>query len=369
MMQPLTGQPGARLADDLDRGLSLPASWYTDPAVLALEVERVFRRTWQYVGRADQLARTGDYVTGDAGGVPAVVVRGEKGLRGFVNVCRHRRHLVMEGAGNRKALLCPYHAWCYDLDGRLRSAPRADREEAFRPEELSLLPVRVDTWGPFVFVNADVSAPPLSQYLGELPDHLDRNGLDLSRLQFRQRDEWRAPANWKVMVENYLECYHCPVAHPGFSAVIDVDPDAYELRAFEWFSSQRAPARPGAGGKAAYDVHGELARGQYYYLWPNFALSAHPGQLNLLAHMWLPEGPGHTRGFIDCFFAADAPEDFVRELTAFSRQVGAEDNALTASVQLGLQAGLPERGRLLRESERLVMHFQKLVLAALPGDA
>src|SRR5262245_33452248 len=167
-MHPLTGQASARLADDLDRGISLPASWYTDPAVLALEAERIFRRTWQYVGRADQLARPGDYVTGEAGGVPVVVVRGEGGLRGFVNVCRHRRHLVMTGAGNRKALQCPYHAWCYDLDGRLTAAPRADREGGFDRAGLSLLPVRVDTWGPFVFANADRAAPPLAHYVGAL---------------------------------------------------------------------------------------------------------------------------------------------------------------------------------------------------------
>src|SRR5262245_7227303 len=231
------------LTADLDRGLSLPASWYTDPAILSLEAERIFRRTWQYIGRLEQLARVGDYVTGEAGGVPVVVVRGEGGLRGFVNVCRHRRHLVMSGAGQRQSLQCPYHGWCYDLDGCLTAAPRSDREVGFDRTGLSLLPVGVDVWGPFVFVNADPAAPPLADYLGELPAVLARHGLDLGRLRFRQRDEWRTDGNWKVLVENYLECYHCPLAHPGFCSVLEVDPDAYALRTFEWASAQFAPVR------------------------------------------------------------------------------------------------------------------------------
>lgn len=371
MMQPLTSQATARLANDLDRGVSLPASWYTDPAILALEGDRIFRRTWQYVGRADLLARLGDYVTGEAGGVPVVVVRGEQGLRGFVNVCRHRRHLVMTGTGNRQSLQCPYHAWCYDLDGCLKAAPRADRELGFNLADLALLPVRVDTWGPFVFVNADHAALPLAHYLGELPEISSRNGLDLARLQFRQREEWRTAANWKVLLENYLECYHCPVAHPGFSSVVDVDPDAYLLQPFEWFSGQSAPVRAGARDgtdkRAAYHARGAVVQAQYYYLWPNFTLSTHPGHLNLIVHVWLPDGPEHTRGFTERYFGPDVPEEFVEQLTAFSREVGAEDHALTTSVQLGLRAGLPEQGHLLRKSEQLVLHFQKLVLQALSG--
>ncbi|MBA4065780.1 MAG: aromatic ring-hydroxylating dioxygenase subunit alpha [Isosphaera sp.] len=357
-------EEAARLALDLDRGVSLPASWYTDPAVLAREHDRIFRRGWQYVGRADQLARPGDYVTGEAGGVPVVVVRAEQGLRGFVNVCRHRRHLVAVGAGNGTLLRCPYHGWCYDLDGRLRSAPRADREPGFDPTGLSLLPVRVDGWGPFVFANADPGAGPLASTLGDLPDIAARNGLDFAGLRFRSREGWRAAGNWKVLLENYLECYHCPVAHPGFSSVVDVRPDAYSLHAGEWFSAQTAPARSGAP-RAAYDAGGPVALAQYYYLWPNLTLSTHPGHPNLAVHVWLPDGPDHTRGFTDRFFPPDAPEEFVRALAEFTRQVVTEDQSLTASVQLGLRAGLPERGRLLPRSERLVLHFQKLVLRAL----
>jgi choline monooxygenase len=173
------------------------------------------------------------------------------------------------------------------------------------------------------------------------------------------------------MIENYLECYHCPVQHPGFSTVVDVDPDAYQLQPFEWFSSQVAPVRAGAlegtGKKAAYDARGAVTQAQYHFLWPNFTLNVNPGHPNLSVDVWLPDGPERTRGFSERYFGPDVPEDFARQIVAFNQQVGAEDDALTASVQRGLRAGVPAAGRFLVKSERLVVHFQKLVLSALSG--
>src|SRR5262249_10935648 len=123
------------ILDGLDAGLTLPASWYgRDETVHRLELERIFARTWQYAARAEELAEPGSYVAGRAGHIPVVVVRRRDGdLRAFVNVCRHRGHLVAEGSGRRESLQCPYHAWTYDLDGQLRRAPRSDREPDFDP--------------------------------------------------------------------------------------------------------------------------------------------------------------------------------------------------------------------------------------------
>jgi choline monooxygenase len=335
---------------------ALPAAWYTDLAVLAEERQRIFRRTWQYVGRSEQLAVQGDYLTAEVDDLPVVVVVGETGLRAFLNVCRHRRHPVVSGAGNRKSLQCPYHAWTYDLNGCLKAAPCSDREEGFRTEDFPLPPLRVETWGRFVFVNADPDAPPLTQFLGELPRMIAPNGLDLAELQFRKREVWTAAANWKVMLENYLECYHCPVAHPAFSAAVDVNPDAYILRPFEWFSSQQAPVL--SGGNSA-------DRAQYYFLWPNFTINIDPGPPNLSVDAWFPAGVERTRGFTDYFFGPDVPAAAAEEWMAFSKQVRTEDDALTAAVQRGLRAGALAAGRLLPKSERLILHFQSLVRAAL----
>jgi len=371
MRQRTSGQPATTdLASALDHGFSLPASWYTDKAIVNLERERIFGHHWQYVGRTAQVAEVGDYLTGLACDLPVVVVRGEDGLRAFVNVCRHRRHEVMSGAGNKKALQCPYHAWTYSLDGCLKAAPRSEREEGFDKEDFPLLPVQVDTWGPWVFVNPDLEAETLDSILGELPQIIAQSGLDPAQLQFLKREECENNSNWKVGLEKYLECYHCPTQHPEFSAIIDVDPERYSLRSSKWWCSQVGPVRSAVlegknKKKAAYDARGAVTKSQYHFLWPNFTININPGYPNLSINVWMPDGPGRTRGFSEQYFGADVPEDFAREMMAFDDQVGAEDDALTDSVQRGLRAGLPAQGRFLINSEHLVIHFQRLVLAAL----
>ena len=357
------------LRRDLERGISIPASWYTDPAMVATERERIFRRGWQYVTRVDAVARVGDYVTAAVGDVPVVVVRSETGLGAFVNVCRHRRHEVVSGAGNRRTLQCPYHAWTYDLDGGLRAAPRSQHEPGFDVADYSLIAAALDTWGPFVFVSVDAGTPPLAAFLGDLPSIIVGSGLTLERLEFHGREDWEAEANWKVMIENFLECYHCPVQHPGFSTVVDVDEETYALVAHRWFSSQVAPVRrsalEGRGRKPAYEVRGAVTQAQYHYLWPNFTLSINPGHPNLSLDVWTPAGPERTRGFSEHWFGPDVPDAARREMIAFNHQVGQEDDRLTTSVQRGLRAGVPARGRFLTRSEHLIVHFQKLVLDAL----
>jgi phenylpropionate dioxygenase-like ring-hydroxylating dioxygenase large terminal subunit len=164
---------------------------------------RIFARTWQYAGRADRVSNPGDFFTCFAGQIPIVVVRDTEGvLRGFVNVCRHRGHLIAEGDGNRKALQCPYHAWTYDLDGTLRKAPRSEREPDFDAAGYSMLPVATEAWGPLVFVNPDPDAGPLADALGPLPGHVAESGLDVDRLRFRVRNDWEIECDWKVAM-NY----------------------------------------------------------------------------------------------------------------------------------------------------------------------
>ncbi len=209
---------------------TIPWSWYTDPAVLEIERERIFRRSWQYVARQDEVAESGSFVATRVGDVPVVLVRDEEGtLRAFLNVCRHRGSLVCEGSGKRATLQCPYHAWTYGLDGKLVAAPRFAREGGTDHERLGLVQLSLDTWGPLVFVNPDVDAAPLAEFLEDAPAKIAQAGIDLDALRFTQRYDVELDANWKISAENFLECYHCSVAHPGFSAVMDVSPDAYLL--------------------------------------------------------------------------------------------------------------------------------------------
>jgi phenylpropionate dioxygenase-like ring-hydroxylating dioxygenase large terminal subunit len=355
---------GAALA----AGATLPAGWYADPAIQRLEGERIFARTWQYAGRADRVANSGDFFTCFAGQIPIVVVRDTDGvLRGFVNVCRHRGHLIAQGDGNRKALQCPYHAWTYDLDGTLRKAPRSEREPDFDAEGFSMLPVATEAWGPLVFVNPDLDAAPLAHALGPVPGHIAESGLDLDRLHFRVRNDWEIECDWKVAIENYLECYHCSVAHPGFSKVIDVAPDEYAYQADGLALMQFAHLRERqqTNGRPAYLEGEEVMQPQYHLLFPNFTLNIDPGPGNMSVDVTRPAGPGRCAGSTEYFFYEEVDDETAAEMMAFANQVGAEDASLVASVQVGLNSGMIPHGRLLPSSEVLIQQFQRLVHEAL----
>jgi len=357
------------LREALATGATLPADWYSDPAILRLEQERIFRRSWQYAGRADLVAEPGSFFSCSAGQIPVVVTRDREGvLRAFVNVCRHRGHVVVDGAGKRETLQCPYHAWTYGLDGHLRTAPRSERESSFDFGELSLLPVQVEIWGPLVFVNPDPEGGSLSEALGRLPELVAESGVDLDSLRFRERREWEIACNWKVAIENFLECYHCPVAHPGFSKLIDVDPDAYLLQFENLVLSQFATPREKAlagDGNAPYDPRGPVERAQYHLLWPNCTLNVEVGPRNLSVDVTLPKGAQGSRGSTEYFFDEDVPEEQAAEIVAFANQVGLEDSMLVEGVQRGLDSGMVPEGRLLLGSEHLIQHFQRLVFEAL----
>jgi phenylpropionate dioxygenase-like ring-hydroxylating dioxygenase large terminal subunit len=322
-----------------------PWAWYTDVDQLRAELERIFRPAWHYVGHLGRVPEPSSYFASVSGGIPVVVARDREGeVRAFLNVCRHRGSEVASGEGRRESLQCPYHAWTYNLDGTLRTAPRADREPGFDAGDLSLVPLRLETWGPFVFVNADAEAPPVADVLGALT--LD---VDPATLVFRERVEYGLAANWKIAVENYLECYHCPVAHPGFSRLVDVDPDSYVLEGDGPVWSQRGQARDGDGAS------------EFHLVWPALKLNIYPGFANLsIGPVW-PESAERTVGFLDYFFGAGVDDAAARELIAFDDEVGREDTALVESVQRGVRAGLVERGRLLPESEQLVAGFQRKV--------
>ena len=325
---------------------TLPFSWYSDEEMLRQERSKIFARTWQYAGRTEQVAEPGSFLATDAGGIPILVTRDKQGeLHAFLNVCRHRGAVLTEGCGMRSTIQCHYHAWTYDLDGSLRTAPRSDREPGFDSDEWSLVPASVDTWGPFLFVNPDADAAPLAEHLGDLPEILARD-LDLDSLVFHSRVEFGANANWKIVVENFLECYHCPTAHPSFSEEVDVHPDRYLLEAHPTFSAQFCKAK----------ATGE--HGQFHLLYPNTGLNVFPGPPNLSIGPVLPNGIGRTERYLDYFFAPDVDEEWRREFFAFDDQVGKEDTVLVESVHRGMSSGLLEQGRLLLNSEPLLAAFQ-----------
>ena len=333
--------------------LTLPFDWYSNEELLRRERAQIFACTWQYGGRASVVAEPGSYLATDAGGIPLLVTRDEDGaLRAFLNVCRHRGAVLTEGCGERSTLQCHYHAWTYGLDGTLRSAPRSDREPSFDKDELALVPASVDTWGPFLFVNPDPAAPPLSEHLGDLPAILAQV-IDLDDIVFHSRVDFGSRANWKIVVENFLECYHCPTAHPAFSAEVDVHPDRYRLEAHPTFGAQYARAKSSGDG------------GQFHLLYPNTGINVFPGPANLSIGPIAPEGTQQTRRYLDYFFAPGLDEGWIAGFFAFDDQVGREDTALVESVQRGTESGLLERGRLLVNAEPLLVAFQHWVAGRL----
>jgi choline monooxygenase len=358
-----------QLEHPLEGGWTLPASWYTDAEVQVLERERLFAHAWAYAGPAEWVAEPGSYFAAQVGHIPVAIVRGQDGvLRGLVNVCRHRGHLVVEGTGCRETLQCPYHAWTYDLDGSLRKAPRSEREPGFDPATLSLAPVSVGTWGPFVFVNPRADAAPLESALGALPEIVARSGLDLGAIRFHSHHEWPIEANWKIVMENFLECYHCPTAHPGFSKVIDVNPDSYLLQVHPTFSSQIGPVRESAlagNGKAAYTPRGDVTQSQYHFLFPATTMNIAPGIPNISMERYNPDGLRRTLEVTDYYFGADVSAEEIDELVAWDTQVAEEDVSLVQSVQRGLESGAVPQGRLMGASEKLIADFQRRVYDAL----
>jgi len=353
---------GKDLAASLESGATLPALWYTDRAVLERELEHVFRRSWQYAGAAADLAAEGAFLTVRAGRVPIVVVRGRDGdLRGFVNVCRHRgSELVLEERGCRRTLQCHYHAWTYDLDGSLRAAPGSADEPDFDRGEFSLVPVAVGEWGPWVFVNPDAAAPPLEETLGELPRILADAGLDVGVLRPREAARYEIDANWKVVVDNYLECYHCPTAHPAFAGMFDLT--SYSVHEYEGFSVQGGPVKE--NGKAPYRVRAGVEEGVYALLFPNFTINVYPGPGNVSLNVFEPVDERRTIARYQYFFADEVPKEEVREFVTFVDQIQLEDTVLCESVQRGLESGFFDQGRLLLSRESALRHFQRQVLAA-----
>jgi len=346
---------------DLARAATLPSSWYTDPTMGSLEGQRVFSRSWQPVARLEELQRPGDFVTADVLGEPLVLSRGTDGaLRAFYNVCRHRAGNVASGKGNRKSLQCRYHGWTYSLEGRLITTPEFEEAVDFSPGEYGLHPVRVEEWGPFAFVNLDPSGHALSEYLGEISQ--ETAALPLGRMRMVERREYTVECNWKVYVDNYLEGYHIPIAHPGLYRELDYENYRVETRRLH--SRQVAPLRPvlGSGPPRRYSEVRADDQALYYWVFPNFMLNIYPD--NLSSNLILPLGPERTLTVFEWFFLEPGSGESwegVQQAIAFSDEIQQEDIEICEAVQRGLRSRSYDRGRFSPKRENGVHHFHSLL--------
>ena len=332
----------------LEDGWTLPASWYSDPNALALEREHIFASAWQYAGPLEWVADRGCFFAAQVGRVPVAIVRGKDGaLRGFVNVCRHRGHLVVSGEAAAR------RSSARTTRGPTTSTERCGRRPAPSASQGSTR--RVSRSFPCPSARGDLrlresrpaAATPLEEALGDLPSIVAASGIDLDAVRFHSHHEWPIEANWKVVMENFLECYHCPTAHPGFSKVIDVAPDAYRLQVHPTFSSQVGSVRESAlsgNGRAAYTPRSDVAQAQYHFLFPVTTVNIAPGIPNIGLERYIPDGPARTIEVTDYYFGTDASDEEIAELMAWDSQVAEEDVSLVQSVQRGLESGAVRRG-------------------------
>jgi len=342
---------------DLARASTLPARWYTDPAIHALELERIFACTWQPVGRTAQVAQPGEFFTAEVAGRPVVVLRDDKGeLRAFYNVCRHRAGPVARGCGKRKSLQCAYHGWTYRLDGSLATTPDFEGVECFDRAKNGLVPVTVDSWGPFVFVHLGKDPQPLLAMLGGIPEAA--RAFAPEAMTFCASREWTFDCNWKVYMDNYHEGYHLPLVHPGLFRALDYS--RYRTELFDGYEQQHAPIKT-VDAKRPEDRPYRGAPGQalYYGVFPNWMLNFYPGNLSI--NVVIPVGVGKTRTVFEWLFTDPNEKEALAQAIAFSEEVQEEDIAICLAVQKGLQSGVYDRGRFCVKQEAAVHQFQRMV--------
>jgi choline monooxygenase len=348
--------------DPLEEAWTIPAPWYFDERITELERASVFSRTWQVVGRVDQVRDNGQFFTVDLAGEPLVVARGEdEQLRAFYNVCRHHAAAVVtEAQGSAKQFRCPYHGWTYGIDGALKGMVEFDGVCNFDRAKNGLVPVRVDTWEKFVFVNLDERAAPLRDFLGVVPELV--RPLDLAKkLHFFDRRVYTLNCNWKVYVDNYLDGgYHVPHAHKGLSSVIEYT--KYTIENFERACLQSSPLSSDSTSEAGVAAS---RQGRAFYLWlyPNFMINAYEGVMD--TNLVLPVGVNRCAVFFDYYFAdtSAAAEPRHKESIAVSEQVQDEDMAICDAVQRGLASRAYVAGRLSVRREAGEHLFHRLLHA------
>ena len=339
---------------------TIPARWYVDPRIMELERQTLFTRSWQMVGRADQVRDPGQYVTWELAGEPILVVRGsDRILRGFFNVCRHHAAAVMtEPEGQANKLRCPYHGWTYALDGALKGTPDFAGVCNFDRAANGLVPIEVDQWGSWVFVKLKPGGPGLAEFLGaDLIEQVRR--LSLDNLHWMERRHYTLDCNWKVFVDNYLDGgYHVPYLHKGLDSVLDYS--NYVIENGERFCLQSSPVVT-EGTEAQTGAVRKGERALYYWIYPNFMVNWYEGVMD--TNIVCPRGVDRTDVIFDFYFA-DVSEQS-REHNIASIDVGQriqdEDVAICKSVQRGLGSRAYRAGRLSVRREAGEHLFHKLL--------
>lgn len=367
-----------RFHDDPEQSWALPSWYYTDADIARAEQEAIFADTWQYAGHAEQVAAPGKYLTRDIAGESILVIRGrDSTLRAFYNVCSHRAHQLLQGAGELQpgaAIVCPYHGWTYAPEGELMAARNCENVAGFDRDRdaLCLKPLQVEVFVNLVFVNLNPDAPPLRSQLDGVEDELRSFAPQLDFLTLTDSRRYEIKANWKNIMENYAECYHCPNAHPGFAAGV-VDMNSYRIKTHAAHHAHTSRSKPPEAGNYKIDANATARAAEFgsWFIWPNLAIEVYPGG-NLNIFHCMPNGPQSSVQTVEWFFPdAESTPEQAEVIDYLHRTVRMEDVALCESVQRGLASRAYHQGRLIVDrartdaSEHSVHHFQSLVRKAL----
>ena len=317
---PISAAEVAATRQPTERAHMLPPRAYHDPEVFQFELESWFTSAWLFVGREEDAPATGSYFLTEIAGENVVVVRGNDGrLRAFHNVCRHRGATILEEpAGQLVRFQCPYHAWIYDLEGQLRPPRHTDTLQNFECAANGLFSVALATWQGMIFLNLARDAATFGDHIGEFPTHFDR--FPLADLRRAKRMEYDVRANWKALMENYAECYHCPGVHPLLNRLTPYDLGGYLPGAGNWAASwmeligdaETLSIDGGLHGRAPMPGMTDADKRRVYYawIWPNMLFSLHPDYL--MTHQVWPIDAEHSKVICELYFHPDllAQPDF-----------------------------------------------------------
>jgi len=353
---------------------SLDARYYTDPTVFDAEKSGLLAKTWQFAGHASQVENVGDYFTFELAGESLFCIKGRDGtVRTFYNVCQHRAHQLVSGEGTTRLVVCPYHAWTYELTGQLRSGPNVKAVPGFDRSEICLTSVQTELFCGFIFVNLDPDAMPMDAWFPGVREELTAFVPNWDQLKPLEWVEIPEDCNWKVSIENYSECYHCSLNHPTFSTGV-VKPETYDIQPQGY--CLRHTTESNALEQMTYDINSGFENNDKYsswFLWPMFSFQVYPGNL-LNTYHWRAVDADHVVVWRGWYSINGEDNEIVRRMAVQDRATTVEEDIhLVQSVHRGLKSRGYVPGPLVIDpkggvsSEHSIMHLQRWMREAIDG--
>jgi phenylpropionate dioxygenase-like ring-hydroxylating dioxygenase large terminal subunit len=363
----------ANVAVPFERAQAMPKSVYVSPEFAEAEQRHIFAQDWLCAGRADALREPGDYLTMEIAGEPVIILRDRDGaLRGMSNVCRHRMSTLLEGRGQVRAIVCPYHAWTYNLDGSLRGAPAMTLNETFCKEAVHLPAIRVTDWHGWIMVTLNADAPDIHERLREVDALVGH--LDMASYAETFREEFRWATNWKVLAENFMESYHLPACHAGtIGGSCDLAlmecPEGKEAFNYHWIvKNDTVPLSLAHPSNTR--LQGEERRITWLLaIYPSLLITLTPGYFWYLS--LTPDGPGHVKVLFGGGMSADWMADpnaptHLAAVKALLDDVNVEDKGCTERVYRGLVSRMSVPGP-LSHLERPNFEFAQYIARMMPA--